>query len=332
MPSEILSYEQFINFDQQIKIFKQLGIRFELTYSEERAREYLKNNNSFYRLSSYCDSFEREQPDDAGRRKYEQLDFQHLVDLSIIDFRLREVLLHLVIHIEHHLKIELNRLLRLHDIDPCAVVKKFSKNSFFRNYPLWDRLCQAGSSDYSRDIYEETKPNVPVWVMLELLQLGELKAFVGFLRESYRFPDQEDQILYNLDYELSSARSLRNAAAHNSGILNGLLQVDERKLARRVYDVLFEAETADDSYLFTEEELEDSRLSCALKDISTALFLHHDLVTSPGVKKSMAERLHELKVRFSKRIKYDPRKAVGFSLGFIERLIELWHPLAQAEK
>ncbi len=164
--------------------------------------------------------------------------------------------------------------------------------------------------------------------MLDLLQLGELKTFVGFLRHQgrYRFSEHENITLADLDYELSSVRSLRNAAAHNSGVLNGLLRRDGKRLSNRIYNELIDAKKAG-SFLFGESELEDSRLSRALKDITTTLYLHYDLVTSPGVKKNMAEKLHVLKLRFGKRISYDRGTAVGFSFSFIEREIELWHPL-----
>ncbi|NLC89069.1 MAG: Abi family protein [Clostridiaceae bacterium] len=331
MPYKTLSYEEFLDFDQQIRVFKRCGISFERKYTEEMARAYLKNNNSFYRLSSYCDSFERRRPDGGdGAAEYEGLDFQHLVDLSIIDFRLREVLLHLIIHIEHHLKIKLSRFLRLYAIDPCAIVKEFAGSQYLPQ-DLYRTMQRASSSDYSRDIYLECEPDVPVWVMLELLQLGELKAFISFLRYQDIFSEEDSCTLADLDYELGSVRTLRNAAAHNSGILNGLLQCDNRKLSDRIYNELLDAKDQAGNYIFTEEELEDSNLSRALKDITTAVFLHHDLVTSPGVKRSMAERLHELKLRFNKRISYDPDKAAGFSLAFLARVIDLWHPFTPAD-
>ena len=326
MPNRIVTYEEFLNLDQQIDLLKSLGISFRLNYSEDEAKAYLRTSNSFFRISSYCDSFEHRRNAD-GTCTFENLDFQHLVDLSTIDFHLREQLLHIVIHIEHHLKLKLKDLLRRYDVDPCAIVKQFS-NSGLLHRPLDHLISRASSSDYSRDIYAETAPNVPVWVMLDLLQLGELNSFVAFLRhqDRYKFSEHEKITLADLDFELNSVRSLRNAAAHNSGVLNGLLQKDGKRLSNRIYNELIDAKKAG-SYLFGENELEDSRLSRALKDITTSLFLHHDLVTSPGVKKNMAQKLHVLKLRFGKRISYDCGKAVGFSFSFIERSIELWHPL-----
>lgn len=326
MPYEILSHEQYLNIEQQIEIFKKLGISFAGKYSEDEAKSYLKDNNSFIRISSYLDSFEQSPVTEDNQLKYEQLDFQQLVDLSIIDFRLREVLLQLILHIEHHLIIKINSLLRQQEIDPFLIVKEFDEDSC-KHRSLGELMQISASSDYSRSLYELTAPNTPVWVMLELLQLGELNSFIWFLKCKYTFPDSESILLADLNYELKSARALRNAAAHNSGILNGLLHKTKRRLSNRIYNLLIEAKDMNNEYIFSEDELTDENLSQALKDITTALFLHHSLVTSPGVKAIMAERLHELKDRFSKRINHDLNKAVGFSLNFITRLIELWHPL-----
>ncbi len=326
MPFEILSHEQYLNINQQIDILKKLGISFAGKYSEDAAKSYLKDNNSFIRISSYLDSFEQDFSCENRHVKYEQLDFQQLVDLSIIDFRLREVLLQLILHIEHHLIIKINSLLRQQEIDPLLIVKEFDKN-VCQHRSLEELMQNSASSDYSKSLYELTAPNTPVWVMLELLQLGELNSFISFLISKYTFPDSESILLADLSYELKSARALRNAAAHNSGILNGLLHKTKRRLSNRIYNLLIEAKNMNNEYIFSEDELTDENLSQAVKDITTSLYLHHDLVTSPGVKAIMAVRLHELKDRFSKRINHDPNKAVGFSLNFITRLIELWHPL-----
>lgn len=320
-------FNQFLGFDEQIDALKAMGIGFNGRFTERGAKAYLRDNNSFFRLISYCDSFEYDSLGTDGKPHYGNLDFEQLVDLSVIDFRLREVLLHLTIHIEHHLKIMLHNILRLSDSDPYRIVRDF-KESPYVTFDLRQELERASRSDYSRDLYTEFQPDIPVWVMLELLQLGYLRSFVGFLRQRDEADTSIPIDFDSLFYELNSARSLRNAAAHNTGIFNGLLNNDDRTLSDRIYNVLIEAEHPDGGFIFTEEELEDSHLSRALKDITTALFLHHEMVTSRGVKKSMAERLDELRHRFSKRVQYEETSAVGSAFSFITRLIDLWYPLS----
>lgn len=68
------------------------GIVFHITFnniSKERALEYLKNNNNFFKLSSYRKNF----PKRNGTDKYINLDFSHLADLAVIDTRLRGLFL-----------------------------------------------------------------------------------------------------------------------------------------------------------------------------------------------------------------------------------------------
>lgn len=87
MTDRIVNYEEFLNLDQQIDLLKSLGISFRLNYSEDEAKAYLRTSNSFFRISSYCDSFEHRRHADGtwrhadGTCTFQNLDFQHLVDL-----------------------------------------------------------------------------------------------------------------------------------------------------------------------------------------------------------------------------------------------------------
>ena len=318
------STNRYLNFAEQVAALKELGITFEGRFSERTAQSYLRDNNSFFRLSSYCGSFEHTIDPETGKQRFQGVGFEQLVDLSVIDFRLREILLHLILHIEHHLKIHLQHILRVNRTDPYEVVKSFKNQAGF---DLLRELEQASRSDYSGDVYAEYEPDIPSWVMLELLQLGQLQSFVGFLRFRSEADTAISTDLPSIFYELTSVRSLRNAAAHNTGILNGLLIKDERELSDRIHNELVEARDADGVYIFDEEEFEDTNMSRALKDITSALYLHHELVSSPGVKESIAKRLAELRERFFKRISYPEDSAVGEAFSFMERLIDLWHPL-----
>ena len=79
-----------------------LGITFNLM-DEEKAKEFLKKNNFFFRLKQYCSTCTEQ----TKSGKYIGLDFGHLVELSTIDMFLRKLLLKMTIDLEHYLKVKL---------------------------------------------------------------------------------------------------------------------------------------------------------------------------------------------------------------------------------
>ena len=62
----------------------ELGITFNLM-DEEKAKEFLKKNNFFFRLKQYCSTCTEQ----TKSGKYIGLDFGHLAELSTIDMFLR---------------------------------------------------------------------------------------------------------------------------------------------------------------------------------------------------------------------------------------------------
>ena len=70
------------------------GVKFELI-NKENAQKYLEENNNYFKLVSYRKNFTKyENGKNIG--KYINLDFKMLVDLSIIDMRIRKTMLNIV--------------------------------------------------------------------------------------------------------------------------------------------------------------------------------------------------------------------------------------------
>ena len=99
----------------------ELGITFNLM-DEEKAKEFLKKNNFFFRLKQYCSTCTEQ----TKSGKYIGLDFGHLVELSTIDMFLRKLLLKMTIDLEHYLKVKLvNECQNNPADDGYEVVEKF---------------------------------------------------------------------------------------------------------------------------------------------------------------------------------------------------------------
>ena len=93
-----LSAEELVS-----KMKNEKGITFDYM-SEDDAISFLKNKNNYYRLAAYRKNYDKRI---AGEKKgtYIGLDFAYLVDLSIIDMRLRSLLFNMCSDVEHDLKV-----------------------------------------------------------------------------------------------------------------------------------------------------------------------------------------------------------------------------------
>lgn len=108
---------------QQIAHLKSEGVGFRIC-SESAAEDYLRRNNNYFRLKSYRANFARVQggPNDG---RYIGLDFGMLVDLSIIDMRLRNEMLSLTLDVEHFAKVRLLSRMEERREDGYEVVRDF---------------------------------------------------------------------------------------------------------------------------------------------------------------------------------------------------------------
>ena len=94
-----------LNEREQIEHLLKNGVKFEII-SEKDAEKYLKRNNNYFKLTAYRKNFEK-YVTGKNKGKYINLDFQMLIDLSIIDMRIRKSLLNIVLDLEHYTKIKL---------------------------------------------------------------------------------------------------------------------------------------------------------------------------------------------------------------------------------
>ena len=95
-----------LSLDEQIQHLKDKGILFNIM-DEESAKQYLKYNNNYYKLTSFRKNYDKH-PGGENEGKYINLEFAYLVDVSIIDMRLRYRVVEMALDIEHHTKLQFN--------------------------------------------------------------------------------------------------------------------------------------------------------------------------------------------------------------------------------
>lgn len=90
--------------------------------------------------------------------------------------------------------------------------------------------AHANNTGYTASLIKNNISDLPIWVFLEIISFGDLTKFYDFY--SVRFPMGN-----NVSKYLWSARIMRNAAAHNSCILNRLTEcVPEKKINNSLRD------------------------------------------------------------------------------------------------
>ena len=107
MQQEKSIHKPMLDVEGQVQHLKDKGITFQLVNDEE-AKEYLRNNNYYFKLTSYRKNYDK-YIDEDNEGKYISLDFGYLRDLAIIDMDLRYMLAQLSFDIEHYIMGPLSR-------------------------------------------------------------------------------------------------------------------------------------------------------------------------------------------------------------------------------
>ncbi|OCS42594.1 hypothetical protein CFVI02298_04485, partial [Campylobacter fetus subsp. venerealis cfvi02/298] len=146
--------------------------------------------------------------------KYQNLDFVYLRKFSILDTGFRELVLELSLLCEHLIKVLICRSCSQNDDDDgYKIVQKY-----FDEHELpstINRYDEGVYSVYSKSLLDKYRHNMPIWVLVEILDFGELILFYKFYEKSYSIEKVST-------FDLYAIKSLRNVAAHNSCALHTL--------------------------------------------------------------------------------------------------------------
>ena len=161
MQQEKSIHKPMLDVEGQVQHLKDKGITFQLVNDEE-AKEYLRNNNYYFKLTSYRKNYDK-YIDGDNEGKYISLDFGYLRDLAIIDMDLRYMLEQLSFDIEHYTKIELLRLAEDLGEDGYAICEDFinSQTEDQRNR-LMNEINRNENSVYCGDLFSRYPENFPL--------------------------------------------------------------------------------------------------------------------------------------------------------------------------
>ena len=303
-----------LSLDEQIQHLKDKGILFNIM-DEESAKQYLKYNNNYYKLTSFRKNYDKH-PGGKNKGQYIKLEFAYLVDMSIIDMRLRYRIVEMALDIKHHTKLQLLRKIDEYDEDGYQIVKDYIDSLDDRQKNHFEsEINRNRRSIYCRNIIEKYGGNYPVWAFLEIISFGKL---VGFYRYcANRFSDKEMKDDY---YRLLTCKKIRNGAAHSNCILNDLRpHTAEHHTNKEITKELIHIPHMNSN--FRKNKMSNTRI----QQIITLLYMHKKIVRSEGIALYESGELKKLIRRIDRNSNYyKTNKLIQETFRFFEMVVDSW--------
>ena len=303
-----------LSLDEQIQHLKDKGILFNIM-DEDSAKQYLKYNNNYYKLTSFRKNYDKH-PGGENEGKYINLEFAYLVDMSIIDMRLRYRIVEMALDIEHHTKLQLLRKIDEYDEDGYQIVRDYINSlddSHKNNFE--SEISRSRGNTYCGNIIKKYDRNYPVWVFLEIIPFGRMVAFYYFCANRFSDKSMKDNW-----YRLLACKEIRNAAAHSNCILNDLRpHTAEHLTNKEITKRLISIEHMNSN--FRKNRMSNARI----QQIITLLYMHKKMVRSEGAALYESGELKKLMRRIDRNSHYyETNQVIQGTFKFLGLVIDSW--------
>lgn len=303
-----------LSLDGQVEHLKQKGVLFNIM-DEEAAKEYLTQNNNYFKLTAYRKNYGKH-PDGENKGKYINLEFAYLVDLAVIDMKLRYRIVLMALDIEHHTKLQLLHKIDKHNEDGYQIVQDYldflNEN---QKKICYSELNRNKGNIYCGDIVNKYAGAYPIWAFIEIIPFGRLVSFYDFCAR--RFDDDE---MKNNYYRLLTCKEIRNASAHSNCILNDLkANTTTHKTNKDVTDKLVKIPKMNSN--FRKNRMSNARI----QQIITLFYMHKTMVGSDGIKQSEGEELQKVMKRIDKNESYyQTNPLIKGTFDFLKMVVDSW--------
>ncbi len=312
-----MSSDKFLTAKEQVRHSESKGVQFN-DFSKTKAIRYLEENNNYFKLRAFRKNYTK-----GEDGKYLHLDFADLVDLAIIDNRLRAILLEMAISIEHFSKVHLLKVLQETETSGSQVVMEYVDQLDSKPKDiLKGELEKNKNSLYCGNLcnkYIKSELYCPVWVFVEIVSFGQYLHFYEFCANRSQGKNQKE-LLRRL-YLMRVVKDLRNACAHNNCIINDLRAQMNRKPNKEMQKVFVS--------LGLSKEMRSRHLKrVALYQIITTLYAHKEIVVSSGVHDNIARKLRELNARFYRDRDYSKNDIIKKSFNLLSTIFDKWFSIS----
>lgn len=275
-----------LTVEEQIADLKEKNVQFVL-YSEDDAKKFLKYNNYYFKLKSYARNYNS----NVKTKKYYNLDFAYLVELSKLDAYIRKVILDLSLDVEHYLKVRLmNDLSNNPKEDGYNIVKLFLE---YHVNAKADIIGKVDKYSFCSDLAEKhlnksnEAENLAVWNIVELLSFGNFIELYDLYYQTYKS--------YNYTPYLKSIKFIRNVAAHSNCLLSSLKKPNSMKKFSKTKELANVLGKAPELRPLNRERMLGNPV---IHDFVALLFVYNDIMKVTTTKESRNKKMHEIKVQF----------------------------------
>lgn len=298
----------------QVEHLKQKGVLFNIM-NEEAAKKYLTQNNNYFKLTAYRKNYDKH-PDGENKGKYINLEFAYLVDLAVIDMKLRYHIVHMALDIEHHTKLQLLRKMDEYNEDGYQIVQDYLDSLNEKQKKICDNELNRNKGNiYCGDIVNKYDGAYPIWAFVEIIPFGRLVSFYDFCSERFENKDMKDNY-----FRLLTCKEIRNASAHSNCILNDLkVNTATHKTNRAVTNELVKIPNMRSN--FRKKRMSNARI----QQIITLLYMHKTMVESNGIKQYESEELQKVMKRIDKNDSYyRTNLMIKGTFDFLKLIVDNW--------
>lgn len=226
--------KEFKSIDEQITLLKDRGL---LINDEERAKKYLLSQNYYNIINGYAKFFPMN-----GELYIANTSFDEITSLYIFERDLKQALLLAILEAETHLRsIVSYRFAEMYPDDPYAYlnIKNYDQNEILNAVNTISRLSETINKKSRKDNssiahYVKKYKHVPIWVLVNYIDLGNLRSLIKYTTKSLQNNISKDlcefinQNIQNCDEPLHSEtlndylfniNDVRNICAHNNRLL-----------------------------------------------------------------------------------------------------------------
>ena len=272
-----------LTLDEQINDLKNKGVKFEIM-TEDDARVFLRYNNFYFKLKAYAQNYEQYQKTEL-KGQYINLEFAYLVELSKLDMHLRKLIVKMCLDIEHFLKVRL-----MYDVsnnaneDGYNIVNKFLDGHYEILASMYRDADKSATADLVHK-FQENEDEIPIWKLIETLSFGKFIELYNLYYGTYGGK--------NYCSFLGSIKFLRNAAAHNTCLLNSIRRPYKTKInkTKDIMDILSKIKGIPTSY-------KTKMQNPVIHDLVVLLFVYNDILNYPANRELRSSGMREVNKLF----------------------------------